>query len=537
MSGYFSEVWTLTRAGLINAFSLNAFSKKSGAKRGRTVLFIFVILVALVPSVFSFFWILADGLEAAGALYLLVHMGVVASVLTGLITSSYKAQGFLFDFRDFGLLTSLPLRNGAIFLSKLIQLYVNNLLMLLVVGAPVFVTYGIRAGAGPGYYAPLALLLPFLGVAPMLAGAFLSLLLSRLTSRLKRTGIMPFLALLLVLLVVGGTQLLTRALTASAMSEGPLPDYFAAITRWLPPAGLFISALLRGSILSGLAFIAVNLALAAAFAHFLGGNFKKINAMFSEKASRAGYKIKKAAAVSSVAGALFKRELKFYLSSANYMMNTAIGMLLLLAYALGIMFFGGEAVMQVLSLEGGPGLIFGITVAVTALILAMSCTTAPSVSLEGKSFWLMKSLPVDFRAIALSKIALNLVVTVPAFVLSSAILLLALRMSAAEYALYAATGLCYCLSVPIIGLLMNLRFPKLNWVSQIHAVKQSASVLLAMLVNMATVIIPIAFAFAVSGVIEDWAVILIADAFVLLVAAAAWRLLMSAGARLYKSLS
>ena len=45
--------------------------------------------------------------------------------------------------------------------------------------------------------------------------------------------------------------------------------------------------------------------------------------------------------------------------------------------------------------------------------------------------------------------------------------------------------------VPIIGIIINLVFPKFNWVSETAVVKQGASVIIQMLISAAIVAIPV----------------------------------------------
>ena len=53
------------------------------------------------------------------------------------------------------------------------------------------------------------------------------------------------------------------------------------------------------------------------------------------------------------------------------------------------------------------------------------------------------------------------------------------------------------LAFSVLGLVINLRFPKLNWKSEAEAVKQSLSLFVSMFVDMIVSAVPMAIFFAV----------------------------------------
>ncbi|WP_131469375.1 hypothetical protein [Ruminiclostridium cellobioparum] len=123
--------------------------------------------------------------------------------------------------------------------------------------------------------------------------------------------------------------------------------------------------------------------------------------------------------------------------------------------------------------------------------VALTCTTAPSISLEGKNLWIVKSLPLKAMDIFRSKILLNLVITAPILVICSTVLTAVLGFTILEYLLIVAVGCSYCVFIAVAGLIINLHFPKLEWNTQVAAVKQSASVMLALAAGFLSIMLPI----------------------------------------------
>jgi ABC-2 type transport system permease protein len=76
-------------------------------------------------------------------------------------------------------------------------------------------------------------------------------------------------------------------------------------------------------------------------------------------------------------------------------------------------------------------------------------------------------------------------------VINTIIVAFAFKMAPADILSVFCISLLYCIMSPILGILINLYFPKLEWTTQVAVVKQSASVLVATLAAMITLAVPI----------------------------------------------
>ncbi|MDO5846012.1 MAG: hypothetical protein Q4Q04_03715, partial [Methanocorpusculum sp.] len=134
---------------------------------------------------------------------------------------------------------------------------------------------------------------------------------------------------------------------------------------------------------------------------------------------------------------------------------------------------------------------------VMALICAISSTTACSVSMEGKHWWIVQSAPVSAKKIFDSKILVNLTVAFPFYAVSVILLAASIQMSAAGCLLLIILPVVYILFTAVLGLFVNLRLPMMEWESEVRVVKQSGSVMITMLAGIAAAGIPFALSFIV----------------------------------------
>jgi ABC-2 type transport system permease protein len=191
---------------------------------------------------------------------------------------------------------------------------------------------------------------------------------------------------------------------------------------------------------------------------------------------------------SSVFKSLYKKELGRYFASRLYVMNTAAGIIMLF---LGIFFliFSPEA-KQLLEKPEMKDMINRLSPLAISTFMVMTCTTACSISIEGKNLWILKSAPIDTKTLFAAKIAVNLVILIPSAVLSSVILSYVLATDFIESVLLYITPIVYALFTSVLGLWINLLFPKLDWTAEVAVIKQSMAVFVTMLVGMLSILLP-----------------------------------------------
>ena len=114
--------------------------------------------------------------------------------------------------------------------------------------------------------------------------------------------------------------------------------------------------------------------------------------------------------------------------------------------------------------------------AALCMLAAMNDMAAPSVSLEGKSLWLLQSLPVTPWQVLRAKLRCQLLLTAIPMLVCLGCAVIALPMAAAETALMAVLTLLFVVFSALLGLTLGLKMPHLHWTSELAPIKQSACV-------------------------------------------------------------
>lgn len=475
---------------LCNLFGWNEFRHTKDWKKKRTfmgmaVLWIVVICVlAFYIGKFSAL-LIRFGLERAVPVCLYTVASLVILFFTFL-----KAGNVLFSMNSFELLISLPLSKTAIIISRFLTMYVTGFLTGLIVLIPGVAVYGYLLRPGLWFYLAELVGGLFLPLLPLTIASFAGALIMAVSTRVKYKSIMEaaLMIMLALAVVVGSTVLQDAGEEISVEMMLNLSDMMVRqIGKFYPPAIWFGNAL-TGDIRSLVWLIAAPCMGFMVFAAVLQHYFLTVCIALNATAAKHDYKMKEQRS-HSVLQALLVRELRRYFASGIYVANTIMGYVLMVVIAVMMLVMDTEKISILL---GIPWISESLFPFLTALPAAITSITSCTVSMEGKQFWILQTLPVREKEIYDSKILTNLVIAAPFWLVSSVLLCVALQPSFTEGFWIFVVPACYIVFMAVAGLAVNLAVPVLNWDSEVKVVKQSASTMIVMTVGIISVILPAA---------------------------------------------
>ena len=178
--------------------------------------------------------------------------------------------------------------------------------------------------------------------------------------------------------------------------------------------------------------------------------------------------------------ALTIKELRRYFSSPVYMFNTMFGLLLLVSLTILLCIKGNSIIDMLLSSKGIEGDI-DISLSLIYYILVLS--------LEGKTINITKSLPISERDILRSKIIYPYIIELPFILLSELIFFVIFKVNIMDMLLIFCMGIILVTLTSIIGVIVNLKYPKMNASNDTEVVKQSMSSMISVFIGMGIFII------------------------------------------------
>lgn len=189
----------------------------------------------------------------------------------------------------------------------------------------------------------------------------------------------------------------------------------------------------------------------------------------------------------SLMTALVKRERVRYFSLPVYLTNTACGFLFAAIFVVLIVFMTDKISLYAYQLaeylKVAPAEYDVFYIFVFTVLVTLSSTTYPSISIEGKQIEILKSLPITAKYIIKSKILLHLSVSGPIILVLNTVMAFYLHWSLEKVMLGYAMPFLYSLFIGIIGCLINIFFPNFEWENITHIIKQSLPAILSALIG------------------------------------------------------
>lgn len=479
-----SNLFILLKNSFVNSTGINSLSKGIDNSKEKKKLLITTATLLLIATVICFMSTsysiaLAIVLKPMGYLDLILIVAILFSCILSFIMSIYKAQGTLFSSKDYDLLMSLPIKNSTILTSKILSLMSISYIETALIIIPASIVYLIYNGSLSWiFFIILVVGLIFIPMIPIIAASIIAMIITFISSRFKHKNIATIVvgmgALLLILIVSMNMQNYINAFVENSDS------IVSGLSKIYLPAMYLKDALVNYDVFNLLKFIAISIIPFVIFIIVFSKAFKTVNGKLSESYKKANYKVKKLE-TSSITKALVMQELRRYFATPIYVMNTAFGMVLLVAASIATLFVSKETLVELL---GYPEIANMIPVAILVILvftIGLSCTTNSSISLEGNRLWILKVLPIEPKDIFKGKIITNLIITIPAAVIANIIFYIGLKFDVKYLILNLVISIVFSIVSAVLGLIINLCFPKMDWTNPTTVVKQSASVMITIL--------------------------------------------------------
>lgn len=480
------ETALLLRIQLCRLGGVNSLLHGHDPQQRRRALGTLALCLMLVLMASGYSLMLALMLADVGAAGMIPQVFTLALSMLAFVTVMFKGPEMLFGGSDVPSLRAMPVAAGSIVASRMLALLAAELVFSVLIGAPAAIVYGLGEGFSGGLRLALALCLA--PALPMAAALALGTLLAHLTLRMRHRALLT--ALLNVALFVA-IMALCGALAAAGLrgrlTRGAMLAMMGRFDRLLtglyPPADWSAQAAAgSGGALALLAAVSFG-ALALMTLSAVRGFTRLADALsMAAPAARASARPGR---LKSPLWALYGKEVRRFTSSTIYMMNASVGLLL---FAMATVTVCAMDLRQVLTLlDAVPavrGRLPGLMTLAAMLLSGMTNTTSCSISMEGRQMETLRALPVRRRDWLGAKLMLQMTLSVPVFSLCGAVLALRLGLSAAQGALLILAPIAHSLAMGVVGLALNLRFPRLDWQREVEAVKNGLSVLLTILTGM-----------------------------------------------------
>ena len=515
--------------------------KADGRRHGKGRVILFSILFLYLFATFAFLSTMmavlyAQMLLTTGGEWLYFGLFALITFSFVFLFSIFETKSDLFDCKDNDLLLSMPIKPRDIVLSRIVTILVYNYAEAALVMLPAIIVYGIFTldliGILGGIL--LYLFLPPLATALSAGVGYLLALISRFV---KNKTLISVIVSVLFLgayfyfygMFLGNSEDMFENLEASAEALKSSLGFLSVIgdVGLLKPVNTVL-------------FILVSVATSLLVYYVISVNYLKV-ITDNRGVKRTEYQKKKLTGASPVL-AVVKKELSLFFSSATYIMNGGIGLVIMLVLSVAALVKRADllSVIDVLSAEMQTDVsatLLAPIVAVALLLLSsMTMISSSSVSLEGKCLWIIKTVPMTGRQILIAKTLPQLVLSLPATLISGILLSIAFGLGIQDSILAVLVGAVGQVVFAVFGTLINTYLPKFDFENEAQVIKQSMATFIVMMAQMLISIVFYFVATVLSLVLGSTLSLVLMTAALLLILAILSVLLLRPAAKRFESL-
>lgn len=413
--------------------------------------------------------------------------GWTISVMAFLFTL-LKTNGYLFHFKEYDMLMSLPFEVKTIVADKFLYMYVNSMTWFFTISAAMMIGYAYYKKAD-FLTCLLWLLLTFVvPVIPMLVASFFGFLIAKVSAKHKKSNLIQTVLTFILVLFCFSFQYIIQDIVQKNKLElvmDTMTQSMEQLGELYLPVLWFANAVRQKSMVDLILLVVVSVLLFELVFSILAKYYRQINSSLSSHGNAKTYQMT-SQKKQSVLNAIAMKEYKRLVGSTNYMVNGAMGEVLAVLLGIFSLVVGMDKIVSIIT-KGAPVSVQMIEPAIPLIVyflVGMVATTTCSPSLEGKNYWIIKSLPIEPKTIYQGKMLFNLYLSVPAAVFSTLCLCLSAKVSVINMLLFLMEIIALCCFSSAWGCVCGIKFIKLDWENELEVVKQGACVAVYLLPNM-----------------------------------------------------
>lgn len=475
---------SLLKAILSNDMNLFRYSVKRNSSKLTKIMFPLMLFVIVAFSIGTYAYMFGEKLAPFNLTYVMLSLFIMMVTVLTFMEGIYKSQGILFEARDNDLLFSLPIKRYQILLLRIIKLllfqYLYNLMFLL----PAFAVYVYFEHPGINFYLISILMTILIPIIPTVISSVLGYIIKLLSSKVRAKKIIQALLSGVVFLGIFYVSMNLDEFVKNIVSRATSINDM--LIRIYYPIGLYNNLITKFDITNLLKLLAINIIPFIIFV-LIGQRYyfsiiSNSKVTSTKKKKNNNYLVVKRTKINS----LVRKELRRYFSSVVYMFNTSFGLLLSVILSI-FLCIKGKSVFDAMLTSYGVSSDLSLAVLFYFFILfvgAFTSITSSSISLEGRTINITKSLPVSEKNILKAKILTCYVIELPFMILSDLIFIIKFRPSILYVCLILILTLIIILLSACIGLIANLKYPKMTASNDTEVVKQSMSSMISVFIGM-----------------------------------------------------
>lgn len=518
------KLYSLIRACMTSDMSLFRF--KTNKNNKLSILLPLFISGYLMYMIWNLSNSLFEKLSPLNLSYLLLSLFVLSISIMTFIEGIYKSGPLVFNCKDDQLLLSLPIKRSTVLFVRIFKFYLFELLFNSLFLLPIMVSYiSWDSNLSWTYFLTSFIMLLLLPIIPIVLSCILGFTTSSLSSKFKYKNAAQIIISMCVLVGVLALSFNMDGILEYIIKNSS--NINELVTKIYYPAGIYAKLVNDFSIVDLLIFVMVHVCVFAISIVILSKFYFKINTRLksvsstSKRVSIDSLTIKS----KSVTRSLVKKEMSTFFKTPVFIINAGFSLVLFLI-AVIVIALKHDTIMPLLiaqlsALDLKEEIIMNNIPIIILILISfasyMTSITNSIISLEGRNITILKSLPIKTKTILIGKILACLKITTPVLFIGDIILFIVLKISVIDSLLLLILSILIPLVSHFIGLIVNLKYPNLNWENSAEVVKQSTSSFISVMLGMALFVLTSMVIFNVIGKISGTLLLIIVTVIYILI--------------------
>lgn len=483
------QIRMLTRIQLCNLFGWNEFRHTKDRKKASNYKLMVVVWSFLILIMEVYVFLISYELCKQGFAQIIPQILAFIVSLIILFFTILKAGNDIFQKKAFEMQMSLPVNKTAIIVSRFLTMYVTELFISILIMFPGLIMYNVYEDTTFTFWLFGIIEMLLLPLLPLTVATIIGAGIIAITAKWKhRNAIVTGFTLLFL------TGWIVVSMGANQITDQAMEDFIKKTFEMLgkktaaiyPPAVWIGDAIVNGDILAFVMYAGTSVVLFVLMIWVLQKHFLSICTALESNYHNEGFTITRMDS-SSMLKALWRKELKRYFASSIYVTNTIIGNIMTVILAISVLVMGVDEVGQMFGMEISIGHLLPILLGAIAIMTPM---TTCSISIEGKQWWIVNTLPIPMKMLRRGKVLASLSVALPFYLISGVITLIAVKPNLLGAIWIIIIPALYIIFGTYAGITINEKFPRFDWESEAQVVKQGTPIILMLLVTALVAMVP-----------------------------------------------
>lgn len=537
------KVFSLLKACMTSDMNLFKLKSKKNKKSNNLLVAVLLMLVFM----FSIFSNVNNLFQKVAEYHLQSLLLVLFSFMTSLmviIEGVYKTGPLIFNCRDDQLLLSLPIDRKLVLFVRIFKFYVFELIFNSLFMIPIMADYVLWAdNVNSTFYLTSVIMLFIMPIIPIIISCIIGLITSSLSSKFKFKNLTQILLSMIFLLgILFVTMNLESIFEYFVMNSNSLSDILKKIYY---PAAVYLDLINDFNLFELIKFILINILIYILGILILNKYYFKINSglkrvVSNKKVNVEDLNIKQ----NSKNNSLIKKELNIFFKTPVFIVNAGFSLVLFIVMSIMLCIKFDGFMNTLVSTKDfvflKDLLVSNVPLIILLLVIMasfMTSITSSLISLEGKNISLLKSLPLKTKDILLSKIKACLILTTPVLFIGDIIMIIRFKIGIIPSIFILILSVLLPLTSHFIGILINLKYPKLDFENSAEVVKQSMSSFISVMIGMLLLILNYALILSTIDIFNYNIILLFITIFYLLLNYILYLILIRKGVKRFNNLT